>query len=569
MEDKENEIFNREIHKYFDKISYDKNTIRDGIIKRVLKEKEINQQYIKNTHVKNIISFISTAELEDFDFYAVEKTLIIFTEIESVILLVTNQTKLNAKMLKEKLQFNGKKVQIELTGLDDYDEIYESLAIIMDKYELDRDETIIDSTQGPRMLGAVFYKFAVEQGLKLVSWQSELNDGNRRIPGKDKFNFIKAPQLKNYKLYQNANKLINNYKFKEASMLYSQINNNEMALVLDIFSDIFSYESLETYDIWIKQIELNISNLKNIKDKSIRKIISKYVWLFSQILKPFKAQNFKMQEFNDLAQEIFSKVCWDNLNYYNQVGTENYLGISSYCWFSEKDKKIIYECIRMDYLRSVFPHNLIQAINKFNKYHILENLNVDQISTILKSSNISDLYLSLDLNTEFNNMEALDYIFHQNSERRLFNVKKDFTYNINVELNLQEGILRIPHLRKEINLKDEFESIAKEKPTRELRPYKIIFERKEDNYFIEYKDLVEILNIKDISELGFDLTSTQKKEEYDKAKKNNNVYKSRFKQYGNKLNTFIETKIGIKEFFIIDEFDEEFTLSINMDTISL
>ena len=211
MEDKENEIFNREIHKYFDKISYDKNTIRDGIIKRVLKEKEINQQYIKNTHVKNIISFISTAELEDFDFYAVEKTLIIFTAIESVILLVTNQTKLNAKMLKEKLQFNGKKVQIELTGLDDYDEIYESLAIIMDKYELDRDETIIDSTQGPRMLGAVFYKFAVEQGLKLVSWQSELNDGNRRIPGKDKFNFIKAPQLKNYKLYQNANKLINNY----------------------------------------------------------------------------------------------------------------------------------------------------------------------------------------------------------------------------------------------------------------------------------------------------------------------------------------------------------------------
>ncbi len=566
MENKKGEIFNREINKYFDKIDYDKDIIREGIVESVLKEKEINQENIKNIHVKNIISFISTAELEDFDFYAVEKTLKIFNEIKIIILFVTEQTKISAEKLKSKLQSDGKRVQIELTGLDDYEEIYESLAVIMDKYELDREETIIDSTQGPRMLGAVFYKFAVEQGIKLISWQSELNDGNRRIPGKDKFNFIKAPQLKNFKLYQNANKLISNYKFKEASMLYSQINNNEMAFVLLIFSDIFSYESLKNYDAWTKQIELNIKKLKEIKDKSIRKKISKYIWLFSQLVTPFRLQNLEMSELNKKAEKLFAKTSWDNLNYYNQVGTEDYLGIYSYSWFSEEDRKIIYKCIKMDYLISAFPNSLIHKIIDMKEY---SELKFDKIEDILKIAEISELYLNTDVNTELNNMGALDYIFHQDFEKRIFNLKKDFTYNINIELSLQEGVLKIPHLKKEINLKEEFESLAKEKPTRELRPFKIIFERKEDNYFIEYKDLAEILNIKDIEELDRDLRSDGKNEEYEKAKKNNNVYKSRFKQYGNKLNSFIENKSGLKEFFIIDEFDDEFSLSINMDTISL
>ncbi len=240
----ENDLFKREVGNYLDSEKYDGHILRKGILKNLINEKELYKKDIESSNVSNIISFISTAEVEEFDFYAVEKTLQVFERTNKIILLATEETKYNANTLKANLEKANRSVEIVNTGLDDYEEIYETLVEIMEGFELDRNETIIDSTQGPRMLGAVFYKFAVEQGIKLVSWQGKINS-TKRIPGSDKFNFIKAPQLKNYKLYQNVNKLVNNYKFKEASMLYAQINNNDMALVLDKLGNIFSYEIIQ------------------------------------------------------------------------------------------------------------------------------------------------------------------------------------------------------------------------------------------------------------------------------------------------------------------------------------
>lgn len=512
----ENDLFKREVGNYLDSEKYDGHILRKGILKNLINEKELYKKDIESSNVSNIISFISTAEIEDFDFYAVEKTLQVFERTNKIILLATEETKYNANTLKANLEKANRSVEVVNTGLDDYEEIYETLVEIMEGFELDRNETIIDSTQGPRMLGAVFYKFAVEQGIKLVSWQGRINSANKRIPGSDKFNFIKAPQLKNYKLYQNVNKLINNYKFKEASMLYAQINNNDMAFVLDKLGNIFSYTALENYDTWIEEIKLNIDFFKGVKDKSIKKKIEKYEWLFSQFLKTYDEGALT----EDNIEDRFLKIDWSNLTDY--ILKNNTFGLNSYCWIDKNHKEVIHGIIFIEYLKGAYPEF----------YEAILYDSVNKVAEYLSEENYLDKELDIvEIAKQFNiNEGMLQSIFYE--EKKLFNITKDFLYKIpDFLISFEDGIISIPQKKLEIDLGNKYKDSTK-KNNRILHG---LFKNKE--LTISGKDFIVTL----LGENYNEVTNPPK-------------YIKDFEKFYKEINHKIFEEHGLEDFFLFEEF---------------
>lgn len=607
------EKFKLEQGKYLDKdkkLKCDIDILNKGIIENIEFEKEINQEELKGVKAKNAIAFISTANIDNFDLYAIEKTMIVFNEVEKALILCTKESKYKAEELKEKLEKQKLEINIEETGIDDYDEIYDNLEIWMDKYNFERLETILDTTQGPRMLGGVFYKFAVEQGIKLISWQAKQKE-NIRIPGTDKFNFIKYPQLKNYRLYQNANKLVEQYKFKEAAMLYEQINNNDMALALKAMGNIFSEEAFESYESWQESIDSNIKLLKSIKDKEVKRKVEKYIWFFSQILMPFSGE-----QINEDSILIFEEFEWNNLNRYflkKTINKEKKCFENIY-WFEEEDKKKIYSIFNLIYIKNIYSTSVALTIlydsnNPLAGYLLKEEL----IEDFLEGDYLlEDILNDAGYRGKFIN-EIFLYIYSETNNKALFNPISDFKIDLEkFALRLENGIIKnCRKVKGNINLiekigvnnnrsknhrvlyslfeqknyeieKENFlgvllkiENIEIEKEKVKEKRISRIKKNINEKYEEKIKEILEKRIEKELKE-GKKVNDSDKKkwkkeikedfkeekekklkreinEEFEEPLLNINKFISDFNKFINEINIFIEKKYKISDFFIFDE----------------
>lgn len=284
------------------------------VIGQINNEKEIKAQFLKDININTLISFISFAKIEEFDLSAFEKTLILFDNIKNIFLLSSKESLEIAQNIISKLK-NKYNIKLVTVDIEDYDKLYFDLLTVIESNAINRKNVIIDTTQGTRMVGAVFYKFSIEQGIKVVSWQGEQRNNSKgrnvRIPGTDKFYFVKEPELKNYKLYNSVNSLIKNYKFLEASLLYEQINNRELSFILKKISDVINHLSLYTYDNFILSIKNIIEGIKQYPYNDLKILMQKYIWFFQQFLE---------DNINDNIDEYFEqldKINWNELNYYH------------------------------------------------------------------------------------------------------------------------------------------------------------------------------------------------------------------------------------------------------------
>ena len=200
----------------------------------------------------SLISFFSLAKVEKFDITPIEKTMKIFDKIKKIFLIGTRESISSAKQYKNKLEEKFRNISVKIFEIEtgDYEEVYNLLRVIIGENLLEKSNILIDNTLGNKMTGAVFYRFGVEQGVKLITWQNEqiknIDDFALRIPGTEKFNFVKEPEFFNYNTYRNIDYLLEKYKFEEAKMLFEQMNNYDMVLICKAFSKIYCYETLSS-----------------------------------------------------------------------------------------------------------------------------------------------------------------------------------------------------------------------------------------------------------------------------------------------------------------------------------
>lgn len=258
-------------------------------LNRIEQAKKLSEVVEKTT---SYISFYSFAITSEWELSPIKKSLEALSNVKNCYLLATAETIEKAEEEKKKLEKSYKrrdlKVEVFEVSSEEYENIYNSLEKIVNNSNNSPNDFIIDYTLGFRIISGVFYKFAVEQGIKLISWQTEhcsVGDRIYRIPATDRLNFIEFPQLRNYTTIKSINSSIKKFNFKESASLCRAINNFDRAYLLENLSKVFTLENMINDEDFLEEIEdfCDIS-LEKIKNKVIKNIASRFKKVFKEIL---------------------------------------------------------------------------------------------------------------------------------------------------------------------------------------------------------------------------------------------------------------------------------------------
>jgi hypothetical protein len=414
------------IKKYFDNKSNinkeDQKKLREYIEKVIAREKSKvgkDEKYKFST----LISFISLAPLDSFDFYPVEKTLKVFNSIENFYFLHTKESKDKAKELEKELKKSNYNVSLLEVDTGNYDQIYYSLEKIIsyEKYGklIPREKFLIDNTQGMKMASAAFSKFGIEQGIRLVTWQNEQMENKNgrldRLPGTETLYFNKAPEMANYTSYTAIDKLLSNYEFNAASKIYEALNNKEMSNLFEILSEIYSYDNIDTYDDFIDSIKKSrIFRFKS-TDKKFEEALEKLKLFFRMLINESLEKEYDL---NNLMENYKTK------------------DFSADCWLTFEQKEKLYKFIYIDYVLKSYNQKYLADLILSAKF---ENENWDLHPLKFHPDMDKDDFIKeLDIN------EGLESIIYT-----LYSPEEMFKKNLERGITLFNGQLTIPE--KEIN----------------------------------------------------------------------------------------------------------------------
>ncbi|MGL5203015.1 MAG: hypothetical protein ACRCZO_01365 [Cetobacterium sp.] len=332
------------------------------------KQKEkISQIDIEN--ISTYISFFSLADIGKYEYSILEKNLQIFENIENIYFLATPQSIEKCKNEISKMKILSKDLNIKVIDIDpnDYEGVYNLLLKEITNNDIENKNILIDNTLGPKMVGYSLYKFSIDQGTRLITWQSQnLKDSTKRVPGVDTLNYIEFPQLKNSTIINKINNFLENYKFEEASDLANSINNIEEADVFEKIATIFNIDSLMSYESFLESIKEFIDSISS----------TKYRASIKTKLKPF------IKELNEFLETKDKKIQYINFlslvfNYLKQKFNEN----------------PIFKVIICDILKSN------KILTKTEKDNILILINADKFEDIININKVLDTFTAFILVT--------------------------------------------------------------------------------------------------------------------------------------------------------------------------
>ena len=481
---KEEEII--EVINYLSKQEFNTLVLKNLIDRKIEYEKLYYKDKIMDLDTLSLISFFSLAKVEKFDTTPIEKTMKIFDKIKKIFLIGTRESISSAKQYKNKLEEKFRNISVKIFEIEtgDYEEVYNLLRVIIGENLLEKSNILIDNTLGNKMTGAVFYRFGVEQGVKLITWQNEqiknIDDFALRIPGTEKFNFVKEPEFFNYNTYRNIDYLLEKYKFEEAKMLFEQMNNYDMVLICKAFSKIYCYETLSSIYGIFDEIDEFIKVTSGIEDMSINKKIRKYNFIFSLLL----SNDTKSKNLIDNLEDI----SWNNLTDY-QI-KKNMFSLT------EVQKKEFIALLTIEYFLTAFPYELSCSF--------IENILEDDFPMVRDDDFRSQiLYFENAENSleEISNFlgiaNSIVDLFLKYNDTFIFKPNEDFKRNLSDKITINSGFITIPFLNiNELQIKkleNKFKS----------RNSIIIYELLEsENYYMSSKKIIEIFteNGKEIKE---------------------------------------------------------------------
>ena len=431
---KEEEII--EVINYLSKQEFNTLVLKNLIDRKIEYEKLYYKDKIMDLDTLSLISFFSLAKVEKFDITPIEKTMKIFDKIKKIFLIGTRESISSAKQYKNKLEEKFRNISVKIFEIEtgDYEEVYNLLRVIIGENLLEKSNILIDNTLGNKMTGAVFYRFGVEQGVKLITWQNEqiknIDDFALRIPGTEKFNFVKEPEFFNYNTYRNIDYLLEKYKFEEAKMLFEQMNNYDMVLICKAFSKIYCYETLSSIYGIFDEIDEFIKVTSGIEDMSINKKIRKYNFIFSLLL----SNDTKSKNLIDNLEDI----SWNNLTDY-QI-KKNVFSLT------EVQKKEFIALLTIEYFLTAFPYELSCSF--------IENILEDDFPMV-RDDDFRSQILSFE-NAE-NSLEEISNflgiansivdLFLKYNDTFIFKPNEDFKRNLSDKITINSGFITIPFFK--------------------------------------------------------------------------------------------------------------------------
>lgn len=478
------------------------NEYEDIILKKLNKNNiEIQKNKISQADIENIniyISFFSLANVGKYEYSLLDKNLKIFKNIENIYYLVTPQSlELYLKEQKQiEKKYKDKTIKLIHINPNDYEGTY---GILMDTLkDLDSfNEILIDNTLGPKMMGYSLYKLSIEQGIKLVTWQShQIEGGRNRVPGSDTLNYIEFPQLKNSSLIMNINNNLDKYNFIEAQELAKSINNFDEANIFEEVARIFDINLIFSYYLFIEELEIFIEN--------------------------------NYSKYKKLMREKVKKLKKEIKNYLNE---------------DESVKKVIYLTILSDYFKNKFDNNFLFIDILLQNIVELLNITDKKYKEMIKNNLLGADVKSSNGGIFKGDLSELLFLMLNKNNKEIEKIKKDKFY---LGYNFFNEILKY-ELPKNINLIENNLILDKYGITIDLvKEYNI----RKDNYSKQF-NLKNISNSETISKIllktllisGKDITSEEIENIIKRTEENNKTYDKKDRQAFNtavsRINSFI------------------------------
>ena len=237
-----------------------KNIISRYYSEKIKENKEDISRQIDSEKIEQIITPVSFSFMKksEIDELPIQKSLKVFPNIKTIILLYTDDTEKQSLNLKKTLA-DEYKVEIYLERIAD-SEI--SLRGLQRKYEFSKEKTVIDITLGLKITSIQLYKLAVEADINVINWMEPYKpvvniedkeikfDKERtfRVSLKTSLERMMQPAIESMKKKKKLNEDLKKWNFKEALNYYSTSGNEMFEKVFEHLSQIINFNSVFTFD---------------------------------------------------------------------------------------------------------------------------------------------------------------------------------------------------------------------------------------------------------------------------------------------------------------------------------
>lgn len=229
--------------------------------KRLLEEDGIKTEKITKIVSAYSHSYSEKSILEDLPF---EKDLKIFTNIDTLYLLYTKQTKSKFLEYKEICKYKDK-VKIEGLLIDTSIEmLYKEIVKLIQDGKISKNDTILDTTLGFKEIGIVFYRISVEKQIKSINWRETMlpnykpiddsgnifvkeNGQGLRMSLVTRLNLMKEPLEESNRIYRKINENILKVNCKAVSDLYEIVGIDDLRFFYEEIGKVFNFFKMQEY----------------------------------------------------------------------------------------------------------------------------------------------------------------------------------------------------------------------------------------------------------------------------------------------------------------------------------
>ena len=250
-----------------DENDYNLKAFEEDFIRHLSNEKRLlEEDGIKTEKITKIVSAYSHSYseksiLEDLPF---EKDLKIFTNIDTLYLLYTKQTKSKFLEYKEICKYKDK-VKIEGLLIDTSIEmLYKEIVKLIQDGKISKNDTILDTTLGFKEIGIVFYRISVEKQIKSINWRETMlpnyksiddsgnifvkeNGQGPRMSLVTRLNLMKEPLEESNRIYRKINENILKVNCKAVSDLYEVVGIDDLRFFYEEIGKVFNFFKMQEY----------------------------------------------------------------------------------------------------------------------------------------------------------------------------------------------------------------------------------------------------------------------------------------------------------------------------------
>lgn len=282
-------------------------------LQNIQKQRNIIANKIKLENIEILISYVSYSYIENKKIYfenILDKNLRIFPNIKYFLLIYSKETEEIFYKIKERyghIEVNGILLE-ETTNTH----IQRSMDNYINKFKLNKTNSIIDITLGMKLITVYLYKLAVEREIFSINWQEKQipryiycseNDEYikskemMRYPFNTRLELMIEPEKENVKIYEYINKSLKKFDFIATESYYNQIGNKGMEIFYRELAKIFSFQNMLSLDVdnFYSQVESFFIKLSENKELSRENILK---------LKPFLSNLLALILFENIEENI-------------------------------------------------------------------------------------------------------------------------------------------------------------------------------------------------------------------------------------------------------------------------